>query len=146
MMLTSETADRMNVTDRLDPKQSILAGARYLTMLKETIPDRIPEPDKTWLAIASYNVGYGHLEDARILAQRQGLNPDSWTDIKKTLHLLAKPSYFSSLKHGFARGGESIIMTENIRNYYDILVKYEKPYRPTLVSPEPNITISKRIP
>lgn len=134
MMLTEDTADAMGVTDRLDPRQSILAGAKYFLNLKDMIPARISEPDRTWLALAAYNVGYGHLEDARVLAQRQGLNPDSWADLKKVLPLLAKAGYHSTLKHGFARGGEAVILTENIRTYYDILVKFEKPHTP-LFSP-----------
>ena len=134
MMLTESTADLMHVTNRLDPQQSIMAGARYFQGLKDMIPDHIPEPDRTWLALASYNVGYGHLEDARVLAQRQGLNPDSWADLKKALPLLAKSAYHTTVKHGFARGGEAVILTENIRTYYDILVKFQKPYKP-LFSP-----------
>ncbi|MFN0041334.1 MAG: membrane-bound lytic murein transglycosylase MltF [Burkholderiales bacterium] len=129
MMLTSETADRLGVTDRLDARQNILAGARYLSMLKETIPGRVPEPDRTWMALAAYNVGYGHLEDARILAQRQGLNADSWFDLKSVLPLLARSDYYTTVKRGFARGAEALILTENIRNYYDILLRYEKPHQ-----------------
>ncbi len=128
MMLTEITADRMKVTDRLDPKQSILAGARYLLILKDRLPARIREPDRTWIALAAYNQGPSHVEDARILAQRQGLNPDSWVDLKKTLPLLAQKEYFRDLKHGFARGGQAVILTESVRTYYDILLKYEDPY------------------
>lgn len=134
MMLTAPTADRMGVTDRLDPKQSILAGARYLRILKDTLPARIPEPDRTWMALAAYNIGYGHLEDARILAQRRGLNADSWIDLRRTLPLLARSDYYTTVKRGYARGGEAVILTENIRNYYDILVRYEEPYRPLFSS------------
>ncbi len=130
MMLTSETADRLGVSDRLDPRQNIIAGARYLRILKDTLPERITEPDRTWFALASYNVGYGHLEDARVLTQRHGLNPDSWVDVKKTLPLLTRSDFYGTLKRGFARGGEAVILTENIRNYFDILVRYEEPYRP----------------
>lgn len=130
MMLTSETADRLGVRDRLDPHQNILAGARYLKILKDTLPQRIAEPDRTWMALASYNVGYGHLEDARILAVRRGLNADSWVDLKKSLPLLARSDFYTTLKRGFARGGEAVILTENIRNYYDILVRYEEAYEP----------------
>jgi len=130
MMLTSETADRLGVNDRLDPRQNIIAGARYLKILKDTLPERIAEPDRTWLALASYNVGYGHLEDARILTQRHGLNADSWVDVKKTLPLLTRSDFYTTVKRGFARGGEAVILTENIRNYFDILVRYEESYRP----------------
>jgi membrane-bound lytic murein transglycosylase F len=130
MMLTSETADRLGVSDRLDPHQNILAGARYLKILMDTLPERIAEPDRTWFALAAYNVGYGHLEDARILTQRHGLNADSWVDVKKTLPLLTRSDFYITVKRGFARGGEAVILTENIRNYYDILLRYEAVYRP----------------
>ncbi len=135
MMLTESTADRMKVTNRLDARQSILAGARYLLILKETLPLRIAEPDRTWIALAAYNQGYGHIEDARILAQRIKLNPDSWVDLKKTLPLLSNSQYFDSLKHGYARGGEAVIMTESVRSYYDILLRYEPPYSRSIPAP-----------
>ena len=128
MMLTETTADRMKVTDRLDVRQNILAGARYLAMLKDRLPLRIREPDRTWVALAAYNQGSGHIEDARILAQRLKLNPDSWVDLKTTLPLLSLSKYYSSLKHGYARGGEAVILTESVRTYYKILLKYEPPY------------------
>ncbi len=128
MMLTEITADRMKVTDRLDSRQSILGGARYLAKLKDRLPTRITEPDRTWIALAAYNQGRGHVEDARILAQRMGLNPDSWLDLKTTLPLLSLSKYHSTLKHGFARGGEAVILTESVRTYYKILMKYEPPY------------------
>jgi len=121
MMLTEDTADRMKVENRLDARESILAGAKYLTLLKEQMPERIPEPDRTWLALAAYNQGYGHLEDARILTQRAGLNPDSWADVKKWMPLLNRPGYYETLKHGYARGGEAVILVESIRSYYGML-------------------------
>ena len=130
MMLTSGTADRMGVTNRLDPHECIIAGARYLKILKDALPVRIEDPDRTWMALAAYNVGYGHLEDARVLAQRHGLNQDSWFDLRKMLPLLARSDYYTTVKRGYARGGEPVVLTENIRNYYDILVRYEDPYRP----------------
>jgi membrane-bound lytic murein transglycosylase F len=128
MMLTEPTADRMKVTDRLNVEQSIVAGAKYLLSLKDRLPVRIKEPDRTWMALAAYNQGFGHLEDARILAQRMGLNPDSWVDLKKTLPLLSHSKHFRTLKHGYARGGEAVVLAESVRTYYEILQKYEKPY------------------
>ncbi|MFZ3323408.1 MAG: membrane-bound lytic murein transglycosylase MltF [Usitatibacter sp.] len=121
MMLTEETADRMQVKDRLDPRESILAGARYLAMLKEQLPARITDPDKTFLALAAYNIGIGHLEDARILAQRSGLNPDKWQDVRQVIGRLAEPATYPTLSHGYARGGEAMQLVDNIRNYYDII-------------------------
>ncbi len=134
MMLTEATADMLGVTDRLDARQAIMGGARYIVMLKDTIPKRVPEPDRTWLALAAYNIGYAHLEDARVLAQRMKLNPDSWADVKKTLPLLNKVEYYSTVKYGFARGGAPVIFVESIRTYHKILEKYEPPHSPLLPS------------
>ena len=145
MMLTEDTAERMEVTDRLDARQSILAGARYLLILKDTLPLRIIEPDRTWIALAAYNQGYGHIEDARILAQRKKLSPDFWVDLKRSLPLLSYKEYFEKLKHGYARGGEAVFLTESVRAYYDILMKYEAPsYKQNISasgSAEPSVSI-----
>ncbi len=134
MMLTEETAERMKVDNRLDARQSILAGARYLQMLKEQLPPRIAEGERVWMALAAYNQGLGHLEDARILAQRTGLNPNAWMDVKKTLPLLTQPDYFEQTKHGYARGGEAVILAETVHLYYDMLkhlAPHKTPYQPT---------------
>jgi membrane-bound lytic murein transglycosylase F len=132
MMLTADTADRMGITDRLDARQSIIGGAKYLVMLKETLPDRISEPDRTWLALAAYNQGLGHLEDARRIAHAKGMNPDSWADVKQTLPLLARGGYEKVTKYGYARGGEAVVFVESVRNYYDILLRLEKEHKPLL--------------
>ena len=130
MMLTEKTADEMGVTDRLDPKQSIFGGARYINQLKKQIPKRIPEPDRTWMTLAAYNIGFSHLEDARVLASRMKLNPDSWADLKTALPLLNKYEYYSKAKFGYANGGAPVIFVESIRTYFKILEKYESPYEP----------------
>jgi len=134
MMLTEETADRLKVTDRLDPRQSILAGARYLRLLQEELPRRIANEERIWLALAAYNQGQGHLEDARVLTARAGLNADTWLDVKKMMPLLTQPEYFEQTKHGYARGGEAVILVETVRLYYDMLKHldtHEMPNLPT---------------
>ena len=135
MMLTGDTADQMNVSNRLDARESIIAGAKYLQLLREQMPRRIPEPDRTWLALAAYNQGYSHLEDARILTKRAGMNPDSWSDVKKWMPLLNRPKYYKTLKHGYARGGEAVILVESIRSYYDMLKRLE-PSQPSSMPEE----------
>ena len=125
MMLTEGTADQMGVSDRLDPKQSIKAGAKYVNVIRETIPDRIPEPDRTYMALAAYNIGYAHVEDARVLAQRLKLDPDKWADVKKTLVMLNDPTYYLNAKYGYCSGGAPVIYVESIRSYYNILTRFE---------------------
>lgn len=122
MMLTKETADELGV-NRLDPASSIDGGARYLRQLIDRIPERIEEPDRLWFALAAYNVGMGHLEDARILTQRQGGDPDKWNDVKERLPLLSEPKYYATAKHGFCRGIEPVRFVNRVRTYYDVLAK-----------------------
>lgn len=127
MMLTEETADRLGVSNRLDAQESILGGARYISLLKNALHADIKEPDRTWLALAAYNIGPGHLNAARSIARQLKADPNTWYSMKRILPLLAQPKYYSRLKSGRARGGEAVIMTENIRSYYDILVRNEPP-------------------
>ncbi|AFI83592.1 lytic transglycosylase F [Methylophaga nitratireducenticrescens] len=126
MMLTQATANEMGVSDRKDPQQSIFAGTAYLTMMKNRLPERIEEPDRTWLALAAYNIGLGHLEDARVLTQKNGGNPDRWADVRENLPLLAKQKWFSQTRYGYARGGEPVRYVGNIRRYYDIMLHHDE--------------------
>lgn len=127
MMLTQRTAQAMGVSNRLDPRQSIMGGAKYFMLIKEQLDDSIAEPDRTWFALAAYNVGTGHLEDARTLAKREGLNPNKWLDVKKMLPRLSQKQWYSKTKYGYARGGEPVHFVANIRRYYDILTWVTQP-------------------
>jgi membrane-bound lytic murein transglycosylase F len=121
MMLTQNTAQAMGVVNRLDAKQSIRGGAKYIDKIKQRLPKSVQEPDRTWLALAAYNIGGAHLADARKLAKAEGLNPDKWLDVKKMLPRLAQKKWFSKTRYGYARGGETVHFVQNIRRYYDIL-------------------------
>jgi membrane-bound lytic murein transglycosylase F len=122
MMLTLPTAQQMGVASRLDPEQSIRGGSRYLHQLVTRIPERIAMPDRLWFALAAYNVGWGHVEDARIITQQQGADPDKWLDVKQRLPLLRQKSVYQTTKYGYARGDEAVGYVENIRRYYDTLL------------------------
>ncbi|MER2493548.1 membrane-bound lytic murein transglycosylase MltF [Catenovulum sediminis] len=122
MMLTLPTARQMDVKSRLDAEQNIRGGARYLSSLHRRIPARIQEPDRTWFALAAYNIGLGHLEDARRITQSLGADPDKWHEVKKYLPLLQKKKYYKWTRYGYARGNEAVHYVENIRRYYDSLI------------------------
>lgn len=121
MMLTQPTAERVGVDDRTDPYQSITGGARYLREVVDRMPERIPYPDRLWLALAAYNVGFGHLEDARILTEAAGANPDRWADVREYLPLLSQKQWYEQTTHGYARGREPVQFVRNIRGYYEVL-------------------------
>ena len=130
MMLTKPTASEIGVKDRRDPQQSITGGAKYFLKVKNRISDNVTEPDRTWMTLAAYNVGVGHLNDARILATKDGANPNRWIELKNFLPLLSKKKFYEKTKYGYARGNEPVIYVENVRNYYDLLMNLtNKPTR-----------------
>jgi membrane-bound lytic murein transglycosylase F len=131
MMLTLATAKDVGVDSRLDPEQSIRGGAQYFASLLRRIPARIQNPDKIWLALAAYNIGLGHLEDARVLTQKSGGNPDMWVDVKQNLHKLRQKKYYKTTRYGYARGHEAVAYVDNIRRYFDTLVWLDEQQRLT---------------
>jgi membrane-bound lytic murein transglycosylase F len=136
MMLTEDTADRLGVTNRLDAGQSIRAGAKYLVMLMDDLPSEMKQPDRLWFALAAYNLGMGHLRGARTFAAGLKRDPNSWMDMKQVLPLMSRPEYYERLKSGRARGGEAVILVENIRNYFDVLSRLEPIWTPPSMAKE----------
>ncbi|MBX5462589.1 MAG: membrane-bound lytic murein transglycosylase MltF [Steroidobacteraceae bacterium] len=143
MMLMADTAQSLGITDRGDPRQSIIGGAKYFAEVLKKIPERIPEPDRTWLAVASYNVGFGHLEDARILTQSRGKNPDSWADVREHLPLLAQERYYVHAKRGYARGWEPVQFVDRVQRFLTLLEWHpaEAIARETRVEIEPEAAV-----
>ncbi len=122
MMLTEATADFLGIEDRTDPKSSIFGGAEYFALQTERVADTVAEPDRTWMALAAYNVGFNHVRDARTIVEWQGGDPDSWIDMRAALPLKAQRKWYSKLPYGYARGWEPVLYVNNIRAYYNILV------------------------
>ncbi|HET9108211.1 MAG TPA: membrane-bound lytic murein transglycosylase MltF [Steroidobacteraceae bacterium] len=121
MMLTADTAQAMGIKNRENPKESIFAGARYLAEVRHMVPKHIPEPDRTWFTVASYNVGFGHVEDARIIAQELGKDPDSWAAVSQELPKLAEPRWFLRAKCGYAQGWQPVEYVERVRQFMQLL-------------------------
>ena len=122
MMLTRKTAKELGIENRLDPEQSVRGGARYLNGIMQRFSAEITGIDRLWMALASYNVGFGHLQDARLLTQKAGADPNKWLDVKKHLPLLSKRKWYRKTRYGYARGHEPVRFVENIRSYRKILV------------------------
>ncbi len=121
MMLTRTTAREVGIDNRLDPRQSIFGGAKYMARMKKRFVDAVDEPDRTFLALAAYNVGRAHLHDAQVLARRKNLNPHKWADIRQVLPLLSDAEYYRELKYGYARGHEPVRYVRRIREYRHVL-------------------------
>ncbi|HAY17075.1 MAG TPA: lytic transglycosylase F, partial [Halomonas sp.] len=119
-------ASEMGVADRTDAAQSIDGGARYLRSIKDRLPDSITGDDRLYMAMAAYNVGLGHLYDARKIVEMRGGDPDRWQDVRAALPLLQEREWHSQTRHGYARGGEPVIYVRNIRRYYEMIEYVER--------------------
>ena len=121
MMLTKGTAKDMGVDNRLDVEESLRGGAKYFKQVRRRLPKSIQEPDRTWFALASYNVGLGHVLDARKITEFHDGNPNNWADVKEHLPLLEKKDWYQFTKYGHARGSEPVGYVQNIRHYSNLL-------------------------
>ncbi len=127
MQLTVNTAQSLGVKDIYDPRQNIAAGVRHLKNLYDHF-DKAWGTDRMNIALAAYNVGIGHIEDARNLARRQGLNPNRWASLAKTLPMLRFRKYYRDTKYGYARGTQPIAYIHQIMIFYDILKRRDIEY------------------
>jgi len=121
MMLTKDTARYLGIDDRVDPENSIFGGAQFYARQTERVADSVDEPDRTWMALAAYNVGFNHIKDARQIVEWQGGNGDTWVDISNVLPLLSQRKWYTRVPYGYARGWEPVLYVNNIRSYYNIL-------------------------
>ena len=128
MMLTQDTAKALGLKNRMAVKESIFAGTRYLATLHTMLGDDIPEPDRTLMALAAYNIGLGHLQDARVLAERLGKPSNTWHGVRSVFPLLQKKKYYRTLKHGYARGNEAVQYVDRIRTYHKVLIMAMLPH------------------
>ena len=133
MMLTLDTAREMGIENRINAKNSIFGGAKYIQKLNQRIPEDVDEPDRTWFALAAYNVGMGHIYDARALAKELNKDPTKWHDLIDVLPLLSQKKYYKKLKYGYARGNEPVNYVQRIRHYHEIL---EREVNPQTINPE----------
>ena len=126
MQVTKVTADQMGIEDRLDPEQSLKAGIKYLNIQYEKFSEIKNDHQRLLFALASYNVGYGHVKDAQKIAEERGLDKNKWASLKQTLPLLSKRDYYKKTTYGYARGREPVHYVGRILLYYDILKQQAK--------------------
>jgi membrane-bound lytic murein transglycosylase F len=131
MQVTQDTAREMGISNRLNPQQSIHAGVKYLYRQYQRFDHIQDHEQRIRFALASYNIGYGHVRDAQRLAQKQGLNPNTWSTMLKTLPLLRKQKYYTQTRYGYARGTEPVRYVKRIFSYYDILRQKAEPVTTT---------------
>jgi membrane-bound lytic murein transglycosylase F len=128
MQILPSTGKSLGVHDLFDPVQNINAGVQHLKNLYEHF-EAISGQDRLLITLAAYNIGQGHIHDARKLAQKKGLDPNKWESLSKTLPLLRYRKYYKHAKYGFCRGTEPIRYIKQIMIYYDVLKRQGFEYK-----------------
>jgi membrane-bound lytic murein transglycosylase F len=120
MQIMPATARELRVNPN-DPRQSIEGACRYLWKLDQRWSKLKPESERIKFILASYNVGYGHVEDARRLAEKFGDDPDEWNDVAYWLIRKSKRTVYNDpvVKYGFARGTEPVAYVDLILERYE---------------------------
>jgi membrane-bound lytic murein transglycosylase F len=89
--------------------------------LYEFFDNAATEEDRIRIALAAYNVGQGHLLDARNLARRKGRDPEKWASLAETLPLLRDERYYRDALYGYCRGTEPVAYVHRVTAYADVL-------------------------
>jgi membrane-bound lytic murein transglycosylase F len=132
LQVLPRTGRDMGVTNLLDPESNIRAGLSYLSWVRERFDEDLPVRDRMWFTLAAYNVGAGHVRDARRVATEIGLNPDRWFDnVERAMLLLSRPEYARRAQHGYCRGREPVDYVREIQSRYEA-------YLGTLASRQPD--------
>ena len=122
MQLTPNTAHRFGVTHQSTVRQQIRAGVMFVKWLDNLYYDISDEAERHRFVLGSYNIGPGHVMDARRLAEKNGKNPDVWHNNVET-YLLKKsePGYYKDpvVKYGYCRGAETYRYVNEVFERYD---------------------------
>jgi membrane-bound lytic murein transglycosylase F len=121
MQITQDTADHLGLNDRRNPSESVWGGAKYLRYLYLLTPSELDRKERWALALASYNIGIGHLKDAQKLAEQKKINPYSWYELKQVFPMLANADIAESLEYGYARGNETVQYVDRTLDFYKLL-------------------------
>ena len=111
MMLVTDTARAMGCRNRFDAGDSILAAARYIATLRDSLANEVAEPHRTWMTLAAYNLGPQGLARARQRVAAQGGDPGRWPEVRRVL---------PTLQRG-ARAWEPVFHVESVRRYFALL-------------------------
>lgn len=119
MQIMPRTATAYGADDPTEPADNIAAGVRYLEHQYSLFED-LPASERIWFALASYNAGYGHVQDARRIARRRGLDADVWFDqVEAVMPLLARSEYYEHAPHGYCRCLEPVKYVRAVRDRYE---------------------------
>ena len=123
MQLMPSTAKQLGVEDVYNPDQNLKAGFKYLGFLNDLWYDSIPDSaERIKFILASYNVGQGHIADARGLTEKYGGDPDVWdNNVEYYLEMKSNPKYYNDdiVQSGYTSGIETVNYVREILDRYN---------------------------
>ncbi len=128
MQIMPKTSRGMGFKDVTRPEAGVHAGVKYMDWLRDRFDPNLPVNVRNWFALAAYNAGYGHVLDARRLAERKGWNPYRWFDnVERAMLLLGRPQYARTARYGYCRGSEPFQYVRRIRERYKAYLQVSSP-------------------
>ena len=120
MQMMPSTAQDIGARNLDNPANSIQAGVKYLSMLRDQFENDLLLEDRTWFTLASYNAGFGRVKRARELASEMGLDPNRWFGhVEKAMLELAQPFEKDGEVIRNCRCGETVVYVHEIRTLYN---------------------------
>jgi membrane-bound lytic murein transglycosylase F len=128
LQVLPRTAREMGFKSLSNSEAGVHAGVKYLAWLRDRFPPELPAAERNWLALASYNVGFGHVRDARRLAAERGWDRDRWFgNVEQAMLLKEQPEVFRHTRFGYARGSEPVRYVRAILDRYQAYVRIARP-------------------
>ncbi|MFK8066893.1 MAG: transglycosylase SLT domain-containing protein [Gammaproteobacteria bacterium] len=128
MQIMPGTAKELGVINRQDPEDSIKAGLKYMKKLRGRYNDKLPQIEKNWFSLASYNAGYERIQDARKFAKKLKLDPDRWFgNVEIAMQKMANPKNRKETRFGFCRCGQTVVYVRTIRELYNNYIQLTDP-------------------
>jgi len=126
LQVMPRTAREMGYDNLQDPETGVKAGVQYLDWVRDRFESTLSPADRTWLALAAYNVGLGHVQDARRIAVQRGLDRDRWFgNVEYAMLLKEKPEVHRTTRFGYARGSEPVNYVRSIRDRYQAYLRLD---------------------
>lgn len=124
MQLMPQTAQRFGANKNSGPEEQIKAGTKFIAWIDKQLINEIPDKnERIKFILAAYNVGLGHIMDARRLAKAYGKDPNIWTDnVDFFIRNKSNPQYYNNnlVKYGYCRGEEPYNYVKEIMQRYEL--------------------------
>lgn len=120
LQVMPRTGAELGFANLEDPKTNIGAGTKYLAQVLVRFEAGLSVQQRVRFALAAYNAGFDHVQDARALAKQNGWDPNRWfRNVERAMLLLENAKWYRTVRRGYCRGSESVSYVSRIQTTYD---------------------------